>query len=1099
MTTEDFKRKLTAVFSADVVGYSRLMGEDEAATVKTLEIYKGVMFSLIKQHRGRVVDSPGDNLLAEFGSVVDAVQCAVAVQKELQARNSDLPENRRMQFRVGINLGDVIEEKERIYGDGVNIAARLEALAEPGGICVSKTAFDQIESKLPLGYQFLGEQTVKNIAKPVGAYKVLLEPRVIDVDEKEEAKKIPFWRRKAVMSVGILVLLIIVGLGAWNFYFRAPPLEPASKERMAYPLPDKPSIAILPFANMSGDPAQEYIGDGLSENIIGTLSKISKMFVVARNSTFSYKGKPVRVQQVAEELGVQYVLEGSVQKSGEKLRVTAQLIDALSGHHMWSEKYDRKMKDLFDLQDEITKKIVVSLQVELTPGDQALIFARSTTDLDAWGNMVKGYSIYYKFRREDNLKARELFESAIKIDPAYVPAWAFLASTHLLEVVFRWSESPADSFKRAHEIAEKAVALDDNNAVAHSMLGFIYLFQRKHEKAISEGRRAISLDPNDSGAYGRLGQTMFYSGQLEEAIELLKKSMRLNPYFPPVNLSFLSRSYLLLGRYEEAIEPAKQLVERCRKGECPPFMGLPQLAQAYTELGRDEESKYFAAKWHEIKPRHFSEFQKRLPWKNPAQLQRIREMFAKAGLQDREPLPLPDKPSIAVLPFVNMSGDPEQEYFSDGITEELINTLAKLEGLKVISRTSAFHFKGKDVALRIIGEKLKVENVLEGSVRKAGNKLRISAQLIRVADDSHLWADTYNRELKDIFSIQEEVSRAIVEKLRVALLDKKDGKLVKRYTENIEAYELYVKGRFLSNKIPFKKAIAYFEQALALDPNYALPYTGLADAYKMMAFFFSGSLEEYYLKAKAAGLKALEIDDTLSEAHASLGDLKLRFEWDWKGAERALKRAIELDTGYALAHENYAKYLWAMGRLDEGIAEIKIALELDPLSVMTNVIFGHLLNSAHKVEQAMKQYQKALDLYPKNPIAMAFLGDTYVQNGKYEDGITLLEKAVSITRGKNPFILGKLGYLYGVVGKREKAQEILDEVLQRSKKGYLSPMMVGSIYTGLGDKEKAFEWLEKAYEERDPRAYPIKTVASYRSLHSDPRFTALLKKMGLEG
>jgi len=293
MNTQDFKRKLTAVFSADVAGYSRLMGEDEAATVKTLEAYKQIMFSLIKQHRGRVIDSPGDNLLAEFASVVDAVQCGVAVQKELQARNAELPENRKMQFRIGINLGDVIEEQDRIYGDGVNIAARLEALAEPGGICISKTAFDHIENKLPFGYQFLGQQTVKNIARPVGAYKVLMETRVIDGDEKE-----------------------------------------GRPDELAPLLPDVLSIAVLPFVNMSGDPEQEYFSDGITEEIITWLSKIPKLFVTARNSTFTFKGQPVRVREAGQQLGVRFVLEGSVRKSGDRVRVTAQLIDTSTERHV---------------------------------------------------------------------------------------------------------------------------------------------------------------------------------------------------------------------------------------------------------------------------------------------------------------------------------------------------------------------------------------------------------------------------------------------------------------------------------------------------------------------------------------------------------------------------------------------------------------------------------------------------------------------------------------------------------------------------------------------------------------------------------------------
>jgi len=314
MNTQDFKRKLTAVFSADVAGYSRLMGEDEAATVKTLEAYKQVMFSLTKQHRGRVVDSPGDNLLAEFASVVDAVHCGVAVQKVLQARNAELPENRRMQFRIGINLGDVIEEENRIYGDGVNIAARLEGLAEPGGICVSGTAFDQVKNKVLVGYQYLGKQTVKNIPDPVRTYKVLMEPKDAGkvIGETEPTRR--RWGWKAIAPVAVLVL----GIGAlvWGFYWRASKIQLASMDKMAFTLPDKPSIAVLPFVNMSGNPNEEYFSDGITEEIITALSKIPHLFVISRQSTFTYKGKPVKIKQVSEELDVRYVLEGSVRKAG---------------------------------------------------------------------------------------------------------------------------------------------------------------------------------------------------------------------------------------------------------------------------------------------------------------------------------------------------------------------------------------------------------------------------------------------------------------------------------------------------------------------------------------------------------------------------------------------------------------------------------------------------------------------------------------------------------------------------------------------------------------------------------------------------------------
>lgn len=374
MNTERVKRKLSAIFSADVEGYSRLMVDDEAATVRTIEAYRKVFADLIGEHRGRVVDSPGDNLLSEFGSVVDAVQCAVEVQQILKAKNAELPENRRMRFRIGVNLGDVIQEGERIYGDGVNIAARIEGLAEGGGICVSGSAYEQIENKLALGYEYFGEHTVKNIAKPIKVYKVPME---LGVSKKKAGSK--RWKKVALVAASVLILGA-GALAAWHFYLRLapPPAEVASEqpptvessEEMPPQVPAEPSIAVLPFANISGDAKEDYLSDGITEQIITALSKTPRMLVIARNSVFTYKGKPVKVQQVSEELGVRYVLEGSVQKSRDRIRITAQLIDAKTGNHLWAEKFDRDLKDIFALQDEITMNIVTALQVKLTEGEQ---------------------------------------------------------------------------------------------------------------------------------------------------------------------------------------------------------------------------------------------------------------------------------------------------------------------------------------------------------------------------------------------------------------------------------------------------------------------------------------------------------------------------------------------------------------------------------------------------------------------------------------------------------------------------------------------------------------------------------------------------------
>ena len=357
MSTQKYKRRLTAIFSADVVGYSRLMGEDEAATVDTITNYREIMADLIEQHRGRIVDSPGDNVLAEFASVVDATQCAVAVQKEIQSRNTELPVARRMQFRIGINLGDVIEEGERIYGDGVNIAARLEALADPGGICISKTAFDHIESKLPLGYEYIGEQSVKNISKPVSAYKVLMDPRIITSGEIEKKKVMPPWSKKSAIAVGISIIIIFMALGIWSFYLGGRLTKPATG--------GKASIVVLPFKTLSDDPEQEYFSDGITEELIGALAKVRGLKVISQTSAFFYKGKDVDLRTVGKKLNVDNVLEGSVRKFGNKLRITAQLINVADDTHLWSETYDREMKDVFDIQDEISKAVVKNLKMEL--------------------------------------------------------------------------------------------------------------------------------------------------------------------------------------------------------------------------------------------------------------------------------------------------------------------------------------------------------------------------------------------------------------------------------------------------------------------------------------------------------------------------------------------------------------------------------------------------------------------------------------------------------------------------------------------------------------------------------------------------------------
>jgi TolB-like protein/class 3 adenylate cyclase len=630
MSEERDKRKLSAVLSADVKGYSRLMGEDESGTVRTLKEYREIMAKLIQRYRGRVVDSPGDNLLAEFASVVDAVDGGVEIQKELKLKNDELPEDRRMEFRIGVNLGDVLEDGDSIYGDGVNITARVESLADGGGICISGTAYDQIGKKLPFGYEYLGEQTVKNIEKPVRIYRVLMEPEAAGkvIGEKRFLGRIS---RRAAIAAIITLIAVAGGLAGWALYlYQSKRIEPASLDKMAYPLPDKPSIAVLPFDNMSADPDQEYFSDGITEEIITALSKMPKLFVIARNSTFSYKGKPVKVNQVAEELGVRYVLEGSVRKAGDRVRITAQLIDALTGHHLWAERYDRNLKDIFALQDEITKKVITALQVTLTEGEQARIMAKGTDNLEAYLLYLQAVGQQMHFNKVGVVLSRQMAEKAIALDSKYAAAYRTLALSYWLEVPLGMTKDPRQSISKAMEFTQKSLALDKSSGGTHSLLGWLYTVMRRHDKGISECERGVALEPNSAWSHYYLGSALRYAGKHEEAILMYKDAIRLNPIPPSIYYQGLTNSYSLTGQHEGAITAGKKAIHLEPNNQ----IAHAFLAAAYSLGGREEESHLEAKEVLRINPKFSVNYlAKTIPYKNPDDRELIISGLLKAGLK----------------------------------------------------------------------------------------------------------------------------------------------------------------------------------------------------------------------------------------------------------------------------------------------------------------------------------------------------------------------------------------------------------------------------------------------------------------------------------
>jgi TolB-like protein/Tfp pilus assembly protein PilF len=550
------------------------MGEDEEATLRTLQSYREVTDTLIHQHRGRIVGTAGDSVLAEFVSVVDAVRCAVEIQQQLTARNADLPAHRRMTFRIGINLGDVMVDGDQIYGDGVNIAARLQALADAGGICISGTVHEQIKNKLGLRYEDLGEQMVKNIAEPVRVWRIRLEESESPKSEvrspepkgdRHKPRRVGITRRYWAMVAG---LLLLAGTIVAVRYFSRPPLSPQSSALVTQeaqspllPLPDKPSIVVLPFVNMSGDPGQDYFSDGLTEVLTSDLSRISSLFVIARNSAFTYKDKAVKVQDVGREMGVRYVLEGSVLKAEGQVRITAQLIDATTGYHLWSERYDRPLKDILALQDEIVQKIVTTLKLQLALQEQGYIARKRTDNLEAYDAFLRGMEAYSRFTKETNIQARQMFEKAVALDPQYAEAYAWLGSTYDLEWTWRWSADP-QSLERALALTQQAVALDNSLPVTHSVLSTLYAAKQQSDQAIAEGEQAIALDPNNADSYALQAQVLWASGRPEEAPRMVEQAMRLNPRYPPWYLLELSCAYYYPGRYAEAVATLKELISR---------------------------------------------------------------------------------------------------------------------------------------------------------------------------------------------------------------------------------------------------------------------------------------------------------------------------------------------------------------------------------------------------------------------------------------------------------------------------------------------------------------------------------------------------------
>ncbi|KWV53712.1 guanylyl cyclase [Rhizobium altiplani] len=586
-------RKLAAILAADVVGYSRLASEDEDRTLARLRALRSDLIDpTIAVHNGRVIKRTGDGALVEFRSVVDAVRCAIEVQNGMAERNAGVQQERRIEFRIGIHLGDVVEESDGdLMGDGVNIASRLEGIATPSAICLSEDAYRQVKARLDLTVSDLGVMQLKNIAEPIRVYS-------LQVSAAAEAK---------------------------------PAITAGAVAHARAELPPELSIAVLPFVNMSGDGEQEYFADGISEDIITALSKLSQLFVIARNSSFTFKGRSVNVQEVGRNLNVRYVLEGSVRKSGNKVRITAQLIDATTGGHQWAERFDRDLSDIFAVQDDVTQQIVGALELKLTAGDQQRLAAEQTQNLEAYDCFLRGREHMWRLTREQNIEGQQLLQRAIDLDPNFAPAHAFLAVAQALAYVNQWSQSPSTSLQQSIVSATQAVALDDRYPYAHWALGVTNLYLRRLDVAIREAERVIALAPNLAEGHESLGNALHYAGRSDEALVCFERAVALNPYYPDIFLHFHAQAMFQLGRYEEAVAFLKRRLVRNPGTDISRVL----LAASYGHLGRFAEAREEWDGVFRINPNYSLEHRRKvLPYKNPADFERVVDGLRKAGLTE---------------------------------------------------------------------------------------------------------------------------------------------------------------------------------------------------------------------------------------------------------------------------------------------------------------------------------------------------------------------------------------------------------------------------------------------------------------------------------
>ena len=874
-------------------------------------------------------------------------------------------------------------------------------------------------------------------------------------------------------------------------------------------------VAVLPIKITGSDSELATFAEGLSDEIITGLNRFSYLRVISRSSTLRYADQTSDVRTVGTSLGARYVMEGSLRRAGSKIRLAVQLVDATTGADLWAENYERTFSpdSVFELQDDLVPKIVstvADLHGVLPRSMSDAVRSRPPEELSPYEAVLRSFGYAERVSREAFSEGLTALEAAVQKAPTYADAWAMLASllTHDYSQGFNLY---SDSLSRAEAAAHKAIELAPHNHLAWFGLANAHFFQKESQSFRHAAERAIALNPMDGNLLASLGESLIFDGESERGLELVERAKNLNPHHP--GWYWYANFYQAYRTHDYSAALGFAL-----KVNLPGhWVDHLVTAAAAGQTGDQETAAKAIGALLKIRPDAATivrkEFEK---WWRAEDVEHLIEGLRKAGLQivddkdgakvDGQPvLSAPTKstdasaPSIAVLPFVNISNDPDNDYFCDGLAEELLNALAKIGDLKVAARTSAFSFKGKNVSVAVIGKTLGVKTVLEGSVRYSAGRVRIAAQLINIADGYQIWSERYDRELRDVFDIQDEISRAIIDALKVTLLSSEREAVFKRYTENAEAYQLYLKGRYhyaKRTKEDMLKGIAYFRQAIELDSQFALAHAMIAQSFASMPVYPYLSPKEANPQVKSAVARALELDPNLAAAHVTLAYSLATYDWDWPTVEYHFKQAIEIEPNSDAPHLRYGQvYLTPLGRHEEAIAELERSVEIDPLSLFNNAMLAVGYMHGRQFEQAVEQAERVHDLEPTFELGRYVLALTYICNGMYKEAIALVGKLEGDTINQNH--LWMTAYAYAKSGQEIEARRLIEKFKTLAQKEYVLSYAVASIYGALGDKDLAFIELEKAFVEHDWNLHRLNVDNLMDPLRDDPRFVDLVRRIGL--